>query len=734
MCGSLAVWPSVAGIGVGGVLASGQHLAFGIFLRPLARSVISTMVVGYSAGAIVGGSISTFLIAAFGWRSAFVFGGACSTILLPAVLALPESLDFILASKTRNGLQRANAVLKRLGHQPITQLPEITREEKATRAVLGAFEGRFLESHASHLPQLFHADAELLFRAVLDAEESRRFGFFASNRDLRVGAAQCRRHNWRHVVRYLAGKSSARKVSRYCWRDSSFASWLMARPRAVIVPVMTAAFVTGFFMIGSMASLYAIVPRIYPALVRIRAPACHRLRPARGGRGSLSWRASDRAGWQRFAYYSVLALPVLISAVAIRSVPLFGERAEAKGKPYGARHCGPWNRDASTGRRFLRFVIPLRHEFPGRGHMRKTSFGIWRGRHRLRRGFEIAHTTSAIEAQPRAGVGLPRFPGIVGGQDMFGPYNVVKGAQGHSTVPGNENWTWGAGQSIYAESRTASISSSGASSRTSNGPRPSSSPNSVEHPIPIGRLPFRDATVSALPAPAAPAGSQRRHEVWKGTLGVDAKWENCITVVDHNGNIIERWTQWDKILKRPAFRRRQFPMTRRNMSWVVDDHMHAIYKFTHDGKTLVQTIGTRPWRRRRHTFQPPDLSRLASRQHMFVADGLQRHACREVRQGRQVPDGVGTEGYDPDEKRPGYMNNVHGIAVRRRRTASSSMTAAIIVRKLRRERQISLRLEFRRRPVDIHLLYIGAGGLTRRNLSREREGASQEREERYMSR
>ena len=26
--------------------------------------------------------------------------------------------------------------------------------------------------------------------------------------------------------------------------------------------------------------------------------------------------------------------------------------------------------------------------------------------------------------------------------------------------------------------------------------------------------------------------------------------------------------------------------------WVVDDHMHAIYKFSHDGKQLVQTIGT----------------------------------------------------------------------------------------------------------------------------------------------
>src|SRR5258706_4167147 len=111
----LAVCRLLTGIGVGGVLASGNTLLAEYSSERWRDLSISTMVVGYSAGAIVGGSISAYLIAAFGWRAAFIFGGVCSTVLLPAVFVLPESLDFILASKAKNPLSRANQVLRGAG-------------------------------------------------------------------------------------------------------------------------------------------------------------------------------------------------------------------------------------------------------------------------------------------------------------------------------------------------------------------------------------------------------------------------------------------------------------------------------------------------------------------------------------------------------------------------------------------------------------------------------------------
>ena len=38
---------------------------------------------------------------------------------------------------------------------------------------------------------------------------------------------------------------------------------------------------------------------------------------------------------------------------------------------------------------------------------------------------------------------------------------------------------------------------------------------------------------------------------WKGKMGVDARWEHNLFVVDANGTITESWTQWDDIFRRP---------------------------------------------------------------------------------------------------------------------------------------------------------------------------------------
>jgi len=53
----------------------------------------------------------------------------------------------------------------------------------------------------------------------------------------------------------------------------------------------------------------------------------------------------------------------------------------------------------------------------------------------------------------RAQSGFAAIPGTKGGQDTFGAYDIVKRwPKDISTLPGNEKWTYGAGQSVYAES------------------------------------------------------------------------------------------------------------------------------------------------------------------------------------------------------------------------------------------------------------------------------------------
>jgi MFS family permease len=104
--------------------------------------------------------------------------------------------------------------------------------------------------------------------------------------------------------------------------------------RSGLFAVMTGAFIAGFFLIGSMASLYMIVPQMYPPNVRNTGTG---LAIGFGRLGAVVGPYLGglliNAQWDRVAYYTVLALPVLISAFAVRHVPFFDEHVIAPVAP-----------------------------------------------------------------------------------------------------------------------------------------------------------------------------------------------------------------------------------------------------------------------------------------------------------------------------------------------------------------------------------------------------------------
>ncbi len=163
-------------------------------------------------------------------------------------------------------------------------------------------------------------------------------------------------------------------------------------------------------------------------------------------------------------------------------------------------------------------------------------------------GFVFASRMLTVQGQEKPGMGFAAIPGAVGGQDTFGGYEIVKDwPKNISTLPGNDKWTWGAGQGIYAESpNRVFLLFRG---ELPNIPRPKTTKLADLAPslsFPIGRLPWRDATAAALPG-AGGSGQDPDDgpRLWRGAnppyneIGVDAKWEHCLTVVDGSGNIIE---------------------------------------------------------------------------------------------------------------------------------------------------------------------------------------------------
>jgi 6-phosphogluconolactonase (cycloisomerase 2 family) len=259
--------------------------------------------------------------------------------------------------------------------------------------------------------------------------------------------------------------------------------------------------------------------------------------------------------------------------------------------------------------------------------------------------------------QARTEPSFAAIPSEKGGQDVFGAYDIAKDwPKPISGLPGNEKWTWGSGEGVFAESPNRVYILQRGELPNIQRPKETDLPQlGPSLSFPIGRLPWRDATVASPPGQLD--GPNR------GKEDVDWHWENCLVVVDAEGNILERWTQWDSKLRRPHAVYIN-PYDPDKYVWLVDDYRQAIFKFTHDGKTLVQTLGEVNVHGNddKHFYRPTYLAWLPDST-MFVADGYANTRVVKFDKDGKYLTAWGQPGTPPNEMRPGYFNSVHGIAV-----------------------------------------------------------------------
>ena len=158
-----------------------------------------------------------------------------------------------------------------------------------------------------------------------------------------------------------------------------------------------------------------------------------------------------------------------------------------------------------------------------------------------------------VAAQDAKAISTAAVPGQIGGQDLFGAYDVVPDwPKALSTIPGNEKWTWGAGQGVYAENpNRVFILERGELPNIERPKRMKIEQLGPSIEFPIGRLPWRDATSASPPGRLETPDGKIGDDSDVGKAGVDFNWAHCIVVVDAAGNHIEDWTQWDKMLRRP---------------------------------------------------------------------------------------------------------------------------------------------------------------------------------------
>jgi hypothetical protein len=282
-------------------------------------------------------------------------------------------------------------------------------------------------------------------------------------------------------------------------------------------------------------------------------------------------------------------------------------------------------------------------------------------------GFLVAGPQLSLLGQTQSTASVAAVAGQKGGIDVLGPYDpVADWPKPLSNLPGHENWTWGAVQGVFAESpNRVFIVQRGELPKL---PRPAQKAVPEFGPslsFPVGQAPFRNASQGSVASPPGAGGPgadpDDPAQAWQGRMGIDARWEHTMVAFNASGDIVEQWTQWDKMFRRPHSVYVN-PYDPEKYVWVVDDHNHAIFKFSNDGKRLMQTIGTpgKSGADATHFNRPTFLTWLPDST-MFVADGYNGTRVAKFDKDGKFLLAWGQKG-TPPEKRPGYFNTVHGIA------------------------------------------------------------------------
>jgi peptidylamidoglycolate lyase len=268
---------------------------------------------------------------------------------------------------------------------------------------------------------------------------------------------------------------------------------------------------------------------------------------------------------------------------------------------------------------------------------------------------------SGAQEQNVPGSGFAAIPGLVGGQDVTGPYEIVENWPKplSESLPDHEGWTYSVTMDVFAESPDRVF-------LVQNGELPliEERPDPIWLPelgrgmqYPNFRLPLRQAGGSI------PNGDKLEDEN-VGRPGIDWRYEHCVLVVDAEGNIVEEWSQWDHLWYRPHDIEIS-PYDPEKHVWIVDADGHFVAKFTNDGSELVLTLGTpgEPGEDDTH-FRRPTFLVFMDENTMYLADGYDNTRIIKYDMDGNILAQWGEKGEGQGkETRPGYWNNVHGIAV-----------------------------------------------------------------------
>ena len=266
----LAVLRVFTGLGIGGMLASLNVIVAEYASNKWRSFALSLLQTGYPIGAVVGGTIAAFLIVHSGWRSVFFFGACASLIMIPLVLwRLPESLDFLLAKRPANALRRINNLFRKMGIATIADLPSDVPPHTVLSPNFDTLFNRSLR-HTTMLVWISYFMVMFSFYFVLswtpkllvEAGLSTQMGISAGviiNLGGVLGGI---------LLGVISSRLSLKKIISVYMLATVFFMVIFGLISTQLFVTLVMGVLIGFFLFGSMIGLYALVPDLYPAIVR----------------------------------------------------------------------------------------------------------------------------------------------------------------------------------------------------------------------------------------------------------------------------------------------------------------------------------------------------------------------------------------------------------------------------------------------------------------------------------
>ena len=323
----------VTGIGIGALLGSLNTLV-AEYSPARYRSISITLLhLGYPIGGAIGGVIAAALLSRFGWQSVFLVGGIMSLVLLPVcILVVPESIDYLLVRRGKQALERLNRIMRRLGCDPITELPELQSASGNDSLGIKRLLSRDLLLPNILLPFAFFMIMTHLYfvlqwmpKIIAELGHSLEQGIQVSVLLSATAAAGM----------LLFGLTATRfELTKVVTRLSIIAATAMfllgyfaSSPYSLLLPFVA---LMGLTHSGLTPGLYALAPRLFPASARAAgisvAIAIGRF-GAVIGPAIAGYLLAD--GVSPDSLVMLFALPLLIPALIVKLIPLAGQGAGA---------------------------------------------------------------------------------------------------------------------------------------------------------------------------------------------------------------------------------------------------------------------------------------------------------------------------------------------------------------------------------------------------------------------